>query len=93
MEPYYEREGIVLYHADCRDVLPSLSGVDAVVTDPPYGISYSSGMTGHDGGTALPGIVGDEDTALRDYVLGGFGYAKEPWNPGYTKAGKILKSD
>lgn len=24
--------------ADCRDVLPTLSGVDAVVTDPPYGI-------------------------------------------------------
>ena len=26
-----------LYNADCRDVLPTLSGVDAVVTDPPYG--------------------------------------------------------
>jgi site-specific DNA-methyltransferase (adenine-specific) len=25
-----------LYCADCRDVLPTLSGVDAVVTDPPY---------------------------------------------------------
>jgi DNA modification methylase len=25
--------------ADCRDVLPTLSGVDAVVTDPPYGIA------------------------------------------------------
>jgi DNA modification methylase len=24
---------------DCRDVLPTLSGVDAVVTDPPYGVS------------------------------------------------------
>ena len=24
------------YLADCRDVLPTLSGVDAVVTDPPY---------------------------------------------------------
>lgn len=26
-----------LYHADCLDVLPHLKGVDAVVTDPPYG--------------------------------------------------------
>jgi site-specific DNA-methyltransferase (adenine-specific) len=26
--------------ADCRDVLPGLSGVDAVVTDPPYGIGF-----------------------------------------------------
>jgi hypothetical protein len=29
-----------LYRADCFDVLPKLSGVDAVVTDPPYGIAY-----------------------------------------------------
>jgi DNA modification methylase len=28
----------VLYLGDCRDVLPTLIGVDAVVTDPPYGI-------------------------------------------------------
>ncbi len=28
--------------ADCMDVLPTLSGVDAVVTDPPYGIGASS---------------------------------------------------
>jgi DNA modification methylase len=29
-----------LHLADCRDVLPTLSGVDACVTDPPYGIDY-----------------------------------------------------
>ena len=28
---------IVLYYADCMDILPHLSGVDAVITDPPYG--------------------------------------------------------
>ena len=27
-----------LWLGDCRDVLPGLSGVDAVVTDPPYGL-------------------------------------------------------
>jgi site-specific DNA-methyltransferase (adenine-specific)/modification methylase len=27
-----------LYNADCRDILPTLGKVDAVVTDPPYGI-------------------------------------------------------
>jgi DNA modification methylase len=31
----------VLYRADCRDVLPTLTGVDAVVTDPPYGIGIN----------------------------------------------------
>ena len=29
-----------LYLGDCRDVLPTLGNVDAVVTDPPYGIDY-----------------------------------------------------
>ena len=30
-----------LYRADCFDVLPELEGIDAVVTDPPYGIGYA----------------------------------------------------
>ena len=32
-----------LHLADCREVLPSLSGVDAVITDPPYGIGEAKG--------------------------------------------------
>lgn len=34
---------IVLYNADCLEVLPTLTGVDAVVTDPPYGIGLEYG--------------------------------------------------
>lgn len=30
----------VLYRGDCREVLPTLGPVDAVVTDPPYGIGW-----------------------------------------------------
>lgn len=30
-------EGVTLYLGDCRDILPTLGRVDAVVTDPPYG--------------------------------------------------------
>jgi site-specific DNA-methyltransferase (adenine-specific)/modification methylase len=33
----------VLYLGDCREVLPTLSGVDAVVTDPPYGQRHKRG--------------------------------------------------
>lgn len=29
-----------LYRADCFDVLPELSGIGAVITDPPYGIGF-----------------------------------------------------
>jgi DNA modification methylase len=38
--PRIERlsEGVTLYLGDCREILPTLGKVDAVVTDPPYGI-------------------------------------------------------
>jgi site-specific DNA-methyltransferase (adenine-specific) len=32
---------------DCREVLPTLGKVDAVVTDPPYGVSYEGSETKH----------------------------------------------
>lgn len=35
----------VLWHGDCLDVLPSLAGIDAVVTDPPYGFGYDPGRS------------------------------------------------
>lgn len=35
MTPYYDDGQVVIYHGDCREVLPL--EVDAVVTDPPYG--------------------------------------------------------
>ena len=35
--------------ADCRDVLPTLGMVDAVVTDPPYGVKRDKGFDGFDG--------------------------------------------
>jgi DNA modification methylase len=31
-------EGVTLYLGDCRELLPTLGKVDAVVTDPPYGL-------------------------------------------------------
>ncbi len=36
MKPYYEQDGITIYHGDCREILPTLSAVDVVLTDPPY---------------------------------------------------------
>lgn len=36
--PYYDRDGITIYNADCRDVLPLLGSFDLLLTDPPYGI-------------------------------------------------------
>lgn len=35
-----------LYHADCADVLPTLDRVDAVITDPPFGVGNFVQTTG-----------------------------------------------
>ena len=43
MTPYYDDgKGIVIYNGDNTSVLPTLAenSVDAIVTDPPYGISF-----------------------------------------------------
>ena len=36
MTPYYDHAGITIYHGNALHVLPELSGIDAVITDPPY---------------------------------------------------------
>jgi len=49
-----------LYHGDCMDVLPTLSGVDAVVTDPPYGIAYDASGSSQRGIQPFAMIQGDD---------------------------------
>lgn len=41
MKPYYEDDCVTLYHGDALDVLAGMGNesVDAVITDPPYGLS------------------------------------------------------
>jgi DNA modification methylase len=43
--PYYEEDGITIYHGDCREILPYLPKVDLVLTDPPYGIGFAAQPT------------------------------------------------
>jgi len=38
---YYSDSHCTIYHGDCRDVLPELSEVDLVLTDPPYGVTQN----------------------------------------------------
>lgn len=50
---YRPREDVTLYRGDCLDILPTLTGIDAVVTDPPYGIGRVwKGGFGHGWGQA-----------------------------------------
>lgn len=39
MKPYYDEDGISIYHGDCRDILPTLGKWDVVFTSPPYNLS------------------------------------------------------
>ena len=55
-----------LYLGDCLEILPTLPKVDAVITDPPYGIAYSSGMGGKFKGAM---ILADDSLSARDGVL------------------------
>ena len=66
-----------LYLADCREVLPTLSGVDAVVTDPPYGIGENSRKVA----SRWRGGFGNY---VRDYGL--FEWDKEPACPQVIEA-------
>lgn len=45
MKPYHQDKFVTLYHADCREILPTLEvgSVDLVLTDPPYKIKHVDG--------------------------------------------------
>ena len=36
VRPYFRDDAVVIYHADCRDILPRIPKVDLVLTDPPF---------------------------------------------------------
>jgi len=54
--PYYDDGSCVIYHGDCREVLPSLSA-DVVLTDPPYGIGLAYGDAFVDSAQALDALI------------------------------------
>ena len=45
--------GATLYHGDCLEILPTLDKVDAVVTDPPFGVGNFVQCTGNKRGDAV----------------------------------------
>lgn len=57
MKPYYEADGIVIWNADCRDILPMLEPVDLVLTSPPYGNLREYGGHSFDWKTTIDAII------------------------------------
>lgn len=74
IKPYYERAGIVIYNADCLDVLPTLEAgsVACTVTSPPYNTLGSripekpSGMHANNGWLAKVRRTGYADDMTED---------------------------
>lgn len=77
IEPYYDRDGITIYHGDCLEVLPQLAQVDHVITDPPYNVS-ARGVGGRANTTV--GRVPRKDGTHREIVRD-FGEWDHEWDP------------
>ncbi len=60
MKPYYEQDGITLYHGDCREILHGIpsGSADMALTDPPYLVSYKGRW-----GSKQRAIAGDADAS------------------------------
>jgi site-specific DNA-methyltransferase (adenine-specific) len=74
--PYYEIDGVTLYHGDCLEVTEWLAA-DVLVTDPPYGVGWEQ-HGGHSAasrrvGQRNHGIRNDSDTLCRDAALSQWG--------------------
>lgn len=42
MKPYFEENGITIYHGDALEILPTLEGAELtmMIADPPYGVAW-----------------------------------------------------
>ena len=67
--PYYDRDGITIYCADCRTILPHLAPVDLVLTDPPYssGGFQEAGKSGGSIGTRASDVIVADNLSTRGY--------------------------
>jgi site-specific DNA-methyltransferase (adenine-specific) len=78
MSVNYQDDYVTLYHGDCLEQTEWLDA-DVLVTDPPYGISWSSrGTYGGDmkgkGATSIRNVIAnDQNTEIRDEVLSRWG--------------------
>lgn len=68
--PYYEGQGVVLYHGDCREILPRLTG-DVLVTDPPFNV-------GKDYGASQDDLPADDYADLMG-AIAGCGIERQAW--------------
>ncbi len=71
--PYYDEDGITIYHANCVDILPYLPVADLLLVDPPYGIGEAAGKNHSRGQLAIPTDYGNaawDNQRITDDLMG-----------------------
>ena len=52
--------GVELYCGDCREIMPNLASVDALISDPPYGIDLDTAKSGNQHRQQFAKIIDDD---------------------------------
>lgn len=92
----YEKEGITLYCADNKEVLPFLEdeSVDLILSDPPYGMAYASNMRKtHKDDPLVKEIKGDKDLGALQKILYQLNRVLKPDRHSYFFANPLLSGD
>ena len=72
MSLYYQDEHVTLYHGDCLTEHREWLDADVLVTDPPYGVAYTSGwVEGRKRNTT--GVKNDKTPETRDSAIAAWG--------------------
>lgn len=66
-QPYYSDERVTIYNGDARLIWPLLQHCDLLLTDPPYGISFSGSSASTQ---QWDGIAGDQNIELARWLCG-----------------------
>lgn len=77
--PYYRDDAVVIFNADCREIVPHIPKAELLLTDPPYGIginksnrlSVSRGFGGETWDDEAPDITHALTVAGKHIVWGG----------------------
>jgi site-specific DNA-methyltransferase (adenine-specific) len=86
MKPYYQEDGITIYHGDCQKVVNFTGMHDLLLTDPPYGISADRDRSSQKNGWVDYGSSGwDSKPADVNLLFALRGYAKKQviWGGNY----------
>lgn len=72
LTPYYADAATIIYHGDCRVILPQLSEFDLLLTDPPYGIGEARAKNKTRSKIAVSKDYGDaewDDKPVEEWVM------------------------